>query len=500
MLGLSKPVARACALFDSTDADTPPSLAEVARRVGLSSGALSKRFIAELGVNPRDWLTARKRQRFRKALRDGEKVADALYGAGYGSPSRVYETSDKALGMTPATYAKGGAGAHIDYTTVDSDYGRVLVAATQKGIAAVFLGDNDRTLEKDLQAATSRPPRSRATTQALAPRVRNVLARLYGRKPSALDAPDVPLDIVGTAFQWKVWKALTEIPPGQTRTYGEIAQTHRRARGAPAPSAAPAPPTRRPASFPAIAPSARSGALTGYRWGRGRARSGCWPTSRGGGAAARRRRRRRHGADAPARTARTRAAVVGAVQPADEFGADAAAQHAAALQAHALAGDDQDDAQVLRDGAVEKSDRPPARRPPASCRAGRATACGHELAAAERARRCRGRNSDRRAPDQATAAIPARRERDFWRRAAARFPSAFGLGTAAGLGRTGRLRPASGFTPAMAAANRSTSLAMAFRLALAERQGLHSRHGPCAPAPLAGSGNPTPTCRPACSI
>ena len=150
-VGLSKPVALACKLFDATDCDTPPSLAEVARKVGLTAGALSKRFIAELGVNPRDWLAARKRQRFRKALREGEAVADALYGAGYGSPSRVYETSDKALGMTPATYAKGGAGAHIDYTTVDSDYGRVLVAATQKGIAAVFLGDNDRTLEKNLK-------------------------------------------------------------------------------------------------------------------------------------------------------------------------------------------------------------------------------------------------------------------------------------------------------------------------------------------------------------
>ena len=117
--GLSRPVAEACSLFDSQDADTPPSLSEVARKVGLSAGALSKRFVAELGVNPRDWLIARKRQRFRKALRDGETVADALYGAGYGSPSRVYETSDKALGMTPATYAKGGAGAQIDYTTVE---------------------------------------------------------------------------------------------------------------------------------------------------------------------------------------------------------------------------------------------------------------------------------------------------------------------------------------------------------------------------------------------
>src|SRR5260370_24258333 len=128
----------------------PPSLAEVARRVGLSSGALSKRFIAELGVNPRDWLVARKRQRFRRALREGESVADALYGAGYGSPSRVYETSDKALGMTPAPYAQGGAGAHIDYTTVDSDYGRLLVPATQKGIAAGFFRGDHRPPEKDL--------------------------------------------------------------------------------------------------------------------------------------------------------------------------------------------------------------------------------------------------------------------------------------------------------------------------------------------------------------
>ena len=222
-LGLSKPVAKACALFDAAEGDTPPSLAEVARRVGVSANTLSKRFVAELGVNPRDWLVAKKRERFRKALRDGEKVADALYGAGYGSPSRVYESSDKVLGMTPATYAKGGAGAHIDYTTVDSDYGRVLVAATHKGIAAVFLGENDSALEKDLKRDFPAADIARDDS-GLGPRVKGVLARLYGRKPSALDAPDVPLDIVGTAFQWKVWKALTEIPSGQTQTYGEIAR------------------------------------------------------------------------------------------------------------------------------------------------------------------------------------------------------------------------------------------------------------------------------------
>jgi AraC family transcriptional regulator of adaptative response/methylated-DNA-[protein]-cysteine methyltransferase len=263
--GLSKPVAAACRLFDATDCDTPPSLAEVARKVGLTPGALGKRFIAELGVNPRDWLAARKRQRFRKALREGEGVADALYGAGYGSPSRVYETSDKALGMTPATYARGGAGAHIDYTTVDSDYGRVLVAATQKGIAAVFLGDDDRTLEKDLKRDFPAADIAR-NDRVLAPRVKGVLARLYGRKPSALDAADVPLDIVGTAFQWKVWKELTRIPPGETRTYGEIARRIGEPAAARAVGRACA--TNRAAGvIPCHRAVGATGALTGYRWG-----------------------------------------------------------------------------------------------------------------------------------------------------------------------------------------------------------------------------------------
>jgi AraC family transcriptional regulator of adaptative response/methylated-DNA-[protein]-cysteine methyltransferase len=264
-LGLSRPVARACALFDAADADQPPSLAEVARKVGVTANTLSKRFVAELGLTPRDWLIARKRERFRKALRSGEKVSEALYGAGYGSPSRVYESSDKALGMTPATYAKGGAGAHIDYTMVDSDYGRVLVAATRKGIAAVFLGDSDRTLERELKDDFPAADLER-NDAALASRVKGVLERLYGRKPSALDAPDVPLDIVGTAFQWKVWKALTDIPAGQTRTYGEIARSIGEPAAARAVGRACA--TNRAAGvIPCHRAVGASGALTGYRWG-----------------------------------------------------------------------------------------------------------------------------------------------------------------------------------------------------------------------------------------
>lgn len=263
--GLSRPVAKACALFDADNGDTSPSLTAVARKVGLSASALSKRFLAELGVSPRDWLVARKRERFRKALRDGEKVSEALYGAGFGSPSRVYETSNKALGMTPATYAKGGAGAHIDFTTVDSDYGRVLVAATQKGIAAVFLGDDDRSLERDLKRDFPAADLQR-NDAGLGERVKGVLARLYGRKPSALDAPDVPLDIVGTAFQWKVWKALTEIPPGETLTYGEIAARIGEPSAARAVGRACA--TNQAAGvIPCHRAVGANGRLNGYRWG-----------------------------------------------------------------------------------------------------------------------------------------------------------------------------------------------------------------------------------------
>ena len=203
------------------------------------------------------------------------------------------KSSDKALGMTPATYAKGGAGAHIDYTTVDSDYGRVLVAATQKGIAAVFLGDSDRTLERDLKHDFPAADIER-NDEALAPRVKGVLARLYGRKP-------IGARCARRAARYRRHRLPMESLEGADRDPGGPDPHLRRdrqgasaSRRRPAPSAAPAPPTRRPASFPATAPSAptaRSPAIAGA-W---RARSGCWP--RNAGAAARRRRRCRRGAD-----------------------------------------------------------------------------------------------------------------------------------------------------------------------------------------------------------
>jgi AraC family transcriptional regulator of adaptative response/methylated-DNA-[protein]-cysteine methyltransferase len=263
--GLSRAVATACRLLNDVDTDVVPSLEAVARKVGITASTLTRRFQRELGVSPRDWLAARKTGRFKAALKNGESVTEALYGAGYGSSSRVYEYSDKVLGMTPATYRKGGAGARIAYAIADSDHGRVLVGATQKGIAAVYLGDSDTKLADDLHrdfpAAEIVPDGG-----ALGPRVKAVLARLDGCKPSAIDAVDLPLDIVGTAFQWRVWKALTEIPAGQTLTYGAIAKKL----GEPGAARAVG---RACATNPVavVVPCHRAvgstGALTGYRWG-----------------------------------------------------------------------------------------------------------------------------------------------------------------------------------------------------------------------------------------
>ncbi len=269
--GLSQAVERACRLLDFESGEGMPSIERIARAVGVVGSTLTRRFQRELGVTPRDWLAARKAGRFKTALRAGDSVTDALYGAGYGSSSRVYESSDKVLGMTPATYKKGGAGARLTWAIVDSHYGRVLVAATAKGIAAVFLGDDDDALVEELRgdfpAAELAPD-----TGALAPKVKAVLARLDGRKPTALEAPDAPLDIVGTAFQWQVWKALTEIPQGTTLTYGEIAQCLGHPKAARAVGRACA---TNPVSIlvPCHRAIGSTGSLTGYRWGVARKKS-----------------------------------------------------------------------------------------------------------------------------------------------------------------------------------------------------------------------------------
>jgi AraC family transcriptional regulator of adaptative response/methylated-DNA-[protein]-cysteine methyltransferase len=239
----------------------PPTLADMGDHVGVSPHHLQRTFKRHLGVTPRQYADARRLGRFKSGLKRGEGVAGALYDAGYGSPSRVYERAPDQLGMTPATYAKGGRGAHIGYSVVGCTLGRLLVAATARGICAVYLGDDDDELADELRAEY--PAAEVARDDAVLGRWAEVLVRhLKGEEPRL----DLPLDVRATAFQWRVWEELRRIPQGETRTYSEIAARLGKPKAQRAVGRACA---TNPVSV--VVPCHRAvredGGLGGYRWG-----------------------------------------------------------------------------------------------------------------------------------------------------------------------------------------------------------------------------------------
>ncbi|MET0937567.1 MAG: methylated-DNA--[protein]-cysteine S-methyltransferase [Luteibacter sp.] len=213
---------RVRATLDSEDAAT--DLASLAIVAGLSPTHLQRAFRRRFGVSPAEYARARRFGQLREALRDGAAVTDAVYEAGFGSGSRVYEESDRRLGMTPASYRAGGAGASIRYTTTSTPLGRLLVATTARGICSVTLGEDDAALEARL--ADEFPLASRERVDAGR---EEWLDAVIGRVAHDLgwsdrEAPALPpLDVAATAFQWRVWDALTRIPRGETLSYGELA-------------------------------------------------------------------------------------------------------------------------------------------------------------------------------------------------------------------------------------------------------------------------------------
>jgi AraC family transcriptional regulator of adaptative response/methylated-DNA-[protein]-cysteine methyltransferase len=247
-------------------AHRPITLAELAARVGSSPFHLQRTFTHLVGLSPRAYQDALRARRFRSDLRQGVPVTRAVYDAGYGSASRVYERQPTGRGMTPAVYRQGGAGASVQYVTVNTPLGRLLVAATPRGVCAVKLGDAARALVADLRREY---PRARVSKghRGLAAWTRAIVGLLEGTPPV-----DLPLDIRATAFQWKVWRALQAIPVGRTRSYSDIA----RAIGRPAAVRAVA---RACASNPVclVIPCHRvvqkDGGLGGYRWGIARKRA-----------------------------------------------------------------------------------------------------------------------------------------------------------------------------------------------------------------------------------
>lgn len=205
-------------------ADEPPTLQALSEAACLSPSHLQRAFRRRYGMSPAEYHRARRFSQLKTALRDGAAVTDAVYGAGFGSGSRVYEHSDRLLGMTPASYRAGGAGAAIRFTTTDTPLGRLLVATTTRGICSVTLGDNDAELEARLVAEFPHATWERVDAgreEWLDAVIARIAHELGWRQADAPDLP--PLDVAATAFQWRVWDALTRIPSGETRSYGELA-------------------------------------------------------------------------------------------------------------------------------------------------------------------------------------------------------------------------------------------------------------------------------------
>jgi AraC family transcriptional regulator of adaptative response/methylated-DNA-[protein]-cysteine methyltransferase len=235
--------------------------AALAVRLKTTPGTLRRAFLQVTGLRPRDLAAALRLARFKKMLRDGKGIAEALYETGYGSTSRVYESSNAQLGMTPATYRKGGKNMKIGYAIAKSSLGKILVGATERGISAVYLGDADANLVEELRGEYPKAEIS-AAADTFEQWVKEIVERVEGNPPRL----ELPLDLQATAFQRRVWQELQRIPRGSTRTYTQVA----RALGNPKAVRAVA---RACATNPVsiVVPCHRvirgDGSLAGYRWG-----------------------------------------------------------------------------------------------------------------------------------------------------------------------------------------------------------------------------------------
>ncbi len=253
-------VRRVCALIDSGSEETL-TLDALGDKVGLSPHHLQRTFKRLMGITPRQYAEARRLKHFKSQLRNGQNVTTALYEAGYGSSSRLYEKTGAHLGMTPTTYRKGGEGMVIRYTVNNSPLGRLLVAATDRGICFLSLGDSDRPLEKVLREEYPSAEIRREQT-GLGQWVSSIMKHLQGSHPQL----ELPVDVEATAFQRAVWQKLQSIPYGQTRSYSAIARSLGRPRAARAVARACAT-NRVSIVIPCHRVVREDGNLGGYRWG-----------------------------------------------------------------------------------------------------------------------------------------------------------------------------------------------------------------------------------------
>ena len=252
-------VAELCRLIEKSE--EAPTLEQLARHIGLSTYYTHRLFTAVTGVTPKRYATAQRSARVRQKLPLASNVTQAIFDAGFSSSGRFYERSNQMLGMTPSHFRAAAAQLPIHFAVGECSLGSILVAATERGVCAILLGDDPEQLTHDLER---RFPR--ANLIGADPAFESVVATVVGMIESPHAGSGLPLDIRGTLFQQRVWEALGKIPAGQTRTYTEIA----RAIGSP--KAVRAVASACAANVLAVAiPCHRvvrtDGSLSGYRWG-----------------------------------------------------------------------------------------------------------------------------------------------------------------------------------------------------------------------------------------
>ena len=214
-------VRRICHAIDEHN-EEPLTLKTLSGETGVSAHHLQRTFKNVMGITPRQYAESRRLNQFKSGVKGGASVTEAMYDAGYGSSRGLYEKSSARLGMTPATYGRGGQGMRIIYTIAGCALGRVLVAATERGVCSVALGDSDSELSAALFAEypnASIDSRDTVISPSLNLWLSKILEHLSGKSARI----DLPLDLQATAFQWRVWEELQRIPLGATRSYQEIA-------------------------------------------------------------------------------------------------------------------------------------------------------------------------------------------------------------------------------------------------------------------------------------
>ena len=264
----SQLIAHACRIIEC--AERPPSLDALASQLGVSSSHLHRVFKAQTGLTPKAYAAAHMARKLRQSLHftspeasasSVAPVTDAIYQAGFSSSSRFYEKADQMLGMRASAYRQGGVGATIRFAVGQCTLGPILVAQSQRGLCAILLGDDPETLVQDLQDQFPR-----AELIGGDPAFEQCVAQVIGFVEQPAIGLHLPLDVQGTAFQQRVWKALQQLPPGTTASYTDIACQI----GAPAAVRAVAKACGAnllAVAIPCHRVVRRSGDLAGYRWG-----------------------------------------------------------------------------------------------------------------------------------------------------------------------------------------------------------------------------------------